>query len=148
MHTATGSMQHANEWDKGTVMEHVIVPAVMQAAKSSPPNADETLGFVASCGTIDPSADGRSTILFCDDDPANIRDVRGACESCATLFVPRRRHESGLQVVHMAAIREWAGIEVEAPLAASAASLDADGEVAHRESPQPPPLRGKRSRDG
>jgi hypothetical protein len=146
LHKATGSMQGEDCWDKGSVMKHAIVPAVTSQPVAPAPDAEETLGFTASSGTVDPSADGQSTILFCDDDPANIRDVRGVCASCATLFVPRQQHDSGLQAPHMAAIREWARIGPGAPLAsADAAVEEAPGPEACR-SPQPPPLRGKRAR--
>ena len=153
LHKATGSMQAADDWDKGTVMKHVIVPAVLgehaeRALRQSPHHREEMLGFVASSGSVDASTDGESAILFCDDDPANIRDVRTVCASCATLFVPRQRHDSGLQASHMAAIRAWARIEpAAAPQEHSGVvAPDAEPEAERSESPQPPPLRGKRPR--
>jgi len=140
----------AASWDKGTAMHHVILPRVLRNGVNV--NSVDGAGHVhedrPAAGTVEASRDGLNTVLFCDDDPANILDVRSACAACATLYVPRdNKMQNGLQRVHMNAIRACAGLELASPLE----PVPSGEEGAHfpkeeaSHSPEPPPLRCKRS---
>ena len=151
-----GVLYEAAHLDKGTVLSQLIAPALLarDASRSGGTTlpgrmeASESKAATPSAGTIDGSADGTSAMLFCDDDPANILDVRRACESCATLYVPRLGPASGLQTSHFAAIRIWGGCELGSapPPSCRLPSADAEAERAASASPQPPALGKKRGR--
>ena len=99
---------------------------------------------VPSNGTVDPSDDLTSSILFCDDDPSNIHEVRAACARSATLYVAQRR---GLESAHLGAIRSWAQLATPGP---GAFDLEftlntADRDAGEQPERAPPPLHRNKS---